>query len=130
MTTQKADTTTTTKTARVAELLLVSSFFIACGDKPLNVPNGSDAGSVTSDGSGASSGSGTGFGTSDGEAEADKTGDGDSDAAGDSGEPAPVSAQCVGKSCGNQCDNGEFPAFCDRHGACVVLLPGSSCTDS
>jgi len=142
----------------MTELLLASTFFIACGGGPLNVPNGSDAGSVSSDGSGASSGSGSGIGTSDAGAEAGEVGDGSlggpgsgggegsmgqggsssdgsskagaADAAGDSEGAASVSPECAGKSCGYECGNGEFPAFCDRHGACVVLLPASSCPDS
>jgi hypothetical protein len=54
--------------------------------------------------------------------------------------PAPVTSQkssatcpaapdpgCVGKSCGAQCDSGEFPAACDPDGYCRVLFDASQC---
>jgi len=35
--------------------------------------------------------------------------------------------RCAGKSCGAQCDNGEFPAACDLDGNCTPLFTAAQC---
>jgi hypothetical protein len=41
--------------------------------------------------------------------------------------PAGPDPRCAGKSCGAQCDNGEFPAACDLNGDCMPLFTASQC---
>jgi len=122
--------------AKVDERLILAGDANGTGSEDGAAASTANAGSGSDTGAPPASRSGSGFGTSDGGADADETGDeslggpssggADSDAAVDLGATEPLSPQCVGKSCGNQCSNGEFPAFCDRHGACVVLLPSTT----
>jgi hypothetical protein len=41
--------------------------------------------------------------------------------------PAAPDPRCAGKSCGAQCDNGEFPAACDLDGNCTPLFMAAQC---
>jgi hypothetical protein len=41
--------------------------------------------------------------------------------------PAGPDPRCAGKTCGAQCDNGEFPAACDFDGNCTLVLMASGC---